>query len=264
MCLLTYFPPGTAPDLLALSTGAAANPHGHGFAVIAEGEILVGHGMNADRVIDEFRAARAQHPKREALFHSRYATHGVRGLPNCHPFPLGADVRTVLAHNGVLPKRVRPGPFDPRSDTRIAAEEYLPGAPFGSIDTVRGARGLASWLGSSKLLILTVDPAYDYNAYLFGEDAGHWDNGIWYSNSSYLPVAARWPRRALRYACSYCELVKLDPATRYCGRCGWCFDCETAFPHCDCLERHASAQSSPPRQPALTADSPLRATNRPF
>ncbi|WP_051727489.1 hypothetical protein [Nocardia brasiliensis] len=254
MCLLTYFPPGISPDLSALSLGASANPHGHGFAVIAEGQIVVGHGMNAQEVLDEFGAVRARYPKREALFHSRYATHGDRIPANCHPFRLGSDARTVLAHNGVLPKRVHPGPFDPRSDTRIAAEDYLPRAPFGSIDTVRGARGLASWLGSSKLLILTVDPAYHYSAYLFGSDAGRWDGGIWYSNTSYLPR----PRPPRRYLCDYCGLLNLDSSDRHCGQCGWCFECEYAFPDCACLESRTRTHPAPSGRRALAAAAPPR------
>ncbi|MFC9434769.1 class II glutamine amidotransferase [Nocardia sp. NPDC057030] len=243
MCLLTYVPAGIAPDPQALLIGAATNPHGHGFAVLAEGHIIVGHSMNAEIAIDQFTAVRARHPERAALFHSRFATHGVRSLQNCHPFTLGGDRRTVLAHNGVLPKRVHPGPYDPRSDTRIAAEDYLPGAPFGSIDTRRGARGLASWLGTSKLVILTVDPAYRHSAYLFGEHAGRWDNGVWYSNTSYRPLAARWPQRLRPLMCWYCEDLNADRTSRYCDKCGWCFDCEGVFPDCECPDRSSIARA---------------------
>ncbi|MCC3328323.1 hypothetical protein [Nocardia abscessus] len=146
----------------------------------------------------------------------------------------GAARRLPLPHNGTLPKRVHPGAHDPRSDTRIAAEEYLAQQPFGSIDTHRGARGLASWLGSSKLLILAVDPAYEHHAYLFGHHHGYWQNGVWYSNTSCLPPTLRWPKRR-RYLCGYCQKLDLDRTGRYCGDCGWCFDCETAFPDCSCI-----------------------------
>ncbi|MFI6958606.1 hypothetical protein ACIBJI_34710 [Nocardia sp. NPDC050408] len=252
MCLLTYFPPGTTPDPVALSVGAGVNPHGHGFAIIAGHRIITGHGMEATAVIDRFTTVRKRYPRWAALFHSRFATHGVRSVANCHPFRLGGDARTVLAHNGVLPKRVHPGPYDPRSDTRIAAEDYLPTAPFGSIDTRRGARGLASWLGSSKLVILTLDPAYRYSAYLFGEKAGHWNNSVWYSNTSYLPSALRRPKRARRYLCGYCQDLDLDRKGRYCSGCGWCFECETAFPDCECFDHSRTAQRTPqPNQRCL-------------
>lgn len=253
MCLLTYFPPGATPDPVALSVGASVNPHGHGFAVIAGTRIITGHGMDATAVIDHFTAVRARYPRWAALFHSRYATRGDRSVENCHPFLLGGDARTVLVHNGTLPKRVHPGPYDPRSDTRIAAEEYLPGAPFGSIDTRRGARGLQSWLGSSKLVILTVDPAYRHSAYLFGEQAGRWDGGVWYSNTSYQRTAARRPVR--RYLCRSCLSVDFDRKGRYCTSCGWCFDCYTVFPDCECATGHRAGGPPPPRGRLVLASS---------
>lgn len=260
MCLLTYFPPGATADPVALSIGATANPHGHGFAVIAGDRIITGHGMDAAEVIDRFTAVRDRYPRWAALFHSRYATHGTRGVGNCHPFRLGGDPRTVLAHNGVLPKRVHPGPYDPRSDTRIAAEDYLPTAPFGSIDTHRGARGLASWLGSSKLVILTLDPAYRYSAYVFGESAGHWDNGVWYSNTSFRPSAQRWPTRRRRYLCGSCLRLNLDPPSRYCTGCGWCFECETIFADCACFNDTESTRQR--HRPGLAPSTPRhRATS---
>ncbi|WP_157101346.1 class II glutamine amidotransferase [Nocardia shimofusensis] len=233
MCLLTYYPPTVVPDPIALFYGAGANPHGHGYAVLTGTEIIVGHGMAAESVIEEFVAVRARHRHGAALFHSRYATQGARELGNCHPFPLGGDRRTVLAHNGTLPKRVHPRAYDPRSDTRIAAEDYLPGSPFGSIDTRRGARGLSQWLGRSKLVILTVDPAYQQQAYVFGEQAGIWEDGIWYSNTSYLPPARRWPGK-YRYLCGYCWRFDVYRTSRYCGDCGWCFACRTPVPDCSC------------------------------
>ncbi|WP_280423711.1 class II glutamine amidotransferase [Nocardia carnea] len=252
MCLLTYFPPDVAPDLLALQHGAAVNPHGHGFAVIAapEHRIIVGRGMRADKVIDRFLAVRHRYPAGAALFHSRYATQGVRGIDNCHPFRLGGDPRTVLAHNGTLPKRVRPRAYDRRSDTRIAAEDYLPTMPFGSIDTHRGARGLETWLGSNKLVLLTVDPSYRQSAYIFGERAGVWDDGIWYSNTTYK-AAARMRMRRVVSLCRCCGRADLDRVGRYCTHCGWCFACEGVFPRCDC--------TGPTPAPAVSDQEPARA-----
>ncbi|MCC3311438.1 class II glutamine amidotransferase [Nocardia africana] len=234
MCLLTYYPAGAAIDTSALRFGADANPDGHGFAIVADGHIVTGHGMNAHTVIATFARTRAEHPDGPALFHSRYATRGAIDLANCHPFQLGGDARTVLAHNGTLPKRVHPRAYDRRSDTRIAAEDYLPTQPFGPIDTAAGARGLAGWLGTSKLVILTVDPAYAHSAYMFGERAGLWVGGIWYSNRSYLPPELRWPARRPT-VCGYCLDRDLERTSRHCRTCGWCFGCHHVLSHCTCL-----------------------------
>ncbi|MGW4372027.1 hypothetical protein ACWEKT_41165 [Nocardia takedensis] len=237
MCLLTFFPADTVPDARALRNGATTNPHGHGYALLVDGTIRTGHGMDPEPVLAEFLALRAEHPGGLGLFHSRYATRGIQDLSNCHPFHLGGDPRTVLAHNGTLPKRVHPGPYDPRSDTRIAAEDYLPTQPFGSIDTRRGARGLTDWLGRSKLVILTVDPAYAHRAYILNQHAGIWEDGIWYSNDSYQPFSRRWPSRYREFLCGGCGHLDLDRPGRLCTRCGWCTDCRRALAACDCLTR---------------------------
>ncbi|MGW0052582.1 class II glutamine amidotransferase [Nocardia nova] len=249
MCLLTYYSAGAAIDTSALRFGAEANPDGHGFAIVAGDRIITGHGMNAPTVIDAFARTRADHPDGPALFHSRYATRGAIELSNCHPFRLGGDRRTVLAHNGTLPKRVHPRAYDRRSDTRIAAEDYLPTQPFGPIDTAAGARGLAGWLGSSKLVILTVDRAYSHTAYLFGERAGQWVGGIWYSNHSYLPPELRWPARRTT-VCGYCLDRDLERTSRYCRDCGWCFGCQSALSYCTCLP--TPTRPAPPAGPAST------------
>ncbi|WP_067903730.1 class II glutamine amidotransferase [Nocardia vaccinii] len=247
MCLLTFLPGGVVPDLPALAVGASVNRDGHGWAVHAGTRIITGHGMNADQVIAEFARARNEYPDGPAVFHSRWATRGAISIGNCHPFSLGGDERTWLAHNGTLPQRVHPGPYDPRSDTRIAAEDYLPAQPFGSIDTRRGFRGLESWLGRSKLVLLTLDPSYTHRSYVFNEHLGIWESGIWYSNTGYQPR----PPISWRGACRYCRTHGPQPGSRYCGRCGWCFICLSDFADCDCYSLTSRRSSLTPGSSGL-------------
>ncbi|MFE9327641.1 class II glutamine amidotransferase [Nocardia sp. NPDC052278] len=234
MCILTFVKPGIAPNLDALRGGAAANPHGHGYAIITADTITVGRSMDADAAITEFAAIRKQYPEGPALFHSRLATHGVLSLDNCHPFVVGGDARTVLAHNGILPKIVHPAPDDPRSDTRIAAEEYLPVRPFGSLDSWAGRERLERWLGTDKMVLLTIDPAYQRAAYIFNEHHGHWDQGSWHSNHSYLD--GLWSGEAEGYwgYCEECGEFNDDPVGPHCRICGFCADCLYSFPKCAC------------------------------
>ncbi|WP_406274545.1 hypothetical protein OH799_01385 [Nocardia sp. NBC_00881] len=242
MCILTFIKPGISPDLDALRSGALANPHGHGYAVLTDTGITVGRGLDATAVISEFAEAREQHPDGPALFHSRLATHGLRTVDNCHPFLVGDDERTVLAHNGILPANVHPGPGDLRSDTRIAAEDYLPTRPFGSLDSWAGRERLERWLHSDKMVLLTLDPAYKHSAYIFNERHGHWDSGIWYSNHSYLPD--QWASDAYWDYCEYCGANDVDRLGPHCTYCGYCDDCWQPFPTCECpdldgVERYA-------------------------
>ncbi|MGO4612963.1 hypothetical protein AB4305_03295 [Nocardia sp. 2YAB30] len=232
MCILTFVKPGISPDLDALRNGALANPHGHGYALLTDDRLTVGRGMDAAAVITEFAQVRERYPDAPALFHSRLATHGLRAIENCHPFAVGGDERTVLAHNGILPDNVHPCPGDLRSDTRIAAEDYLPTSPFGSLDSWAGRERLERWLGSDKMVLLTVDPAYKHPAYIFNERHGHWDNGIWYSNRSYLPDS--WAAEAYWAYCVSCGEFDDASLGPHCTSCGFCADCLQPFPKCEC------------------------------
>ncbi|MEU6559415.1 class II glutamine amidotransferase [Nocardia nova] len=236
MCILTFLKPGHTPDLDALQGGALANPHGHGYAVHTGDTLLVGHGMDAEKMIAEFADVRAKHPQGPALFHSRYATHGPRDTSNCHPFFVGGDRRTVLAHNGILPDSVHPATGDTRSDTRVAAEEFLPARPFGSLDTWDGRDRFEQWLGPNKIVLLTTDPAYKHPAYIFNEHLGHWVDGAWYSNDSYL--LTEWASAECDYAgfCEFCGDYDDDRPGPHCGYCGFCADCANPFPDCICPE----------------------------
>src|SRR5262249_40587040 len=128
-------------------------------------------------------------------------------LDNCHPFIVGGDSRTVLAHNGILPTTVQPGRGDKRSDTRIAAEDFIPA--FGSLRHRRTRLALARWMSpDNKMVILTVDRRFRERAYILNEDAGIWDGGIWYSNTGYRPYV-----QAGRYADCYDNWY--DPTDRY-------------------------------------------------
>jgi glutamine amidotransferase len=272
MCLLTFLPASTQPDTDALHIGAAANNDGHGLAIVAGDrldELIVHRGMNAKDVIAAFTAARTEHPAGPALFHSRLATHGKTNVDNCHPLVVGGDCRTVLAHNGVLPQAVQPRKGDRRSDTRIAAEDFIPA--FGSLRARRIRLKLARWMTpDNKMVILTVDRRFKQRAYILNEQAGIWDGGIWYSNTGYRPYiphfgldddrfddtwyhqydaddeagsrAERWDWQRVPDRCANCDAI-IDVRDGECPWCGWCLDCGELPDRCFCytpaqLDRH--------------------------
>jgi hypothetical protein len=235
------------PDTSALLNGVYVNDDGHGFAIVTGDQLIIRRGMDAEAMIRAFDAARRRHPDGPALFHSRFSTHGHTGVGNCHPFPVGGDTRTVLAHNGVLPAIVRPARGDTRSDTRIAAEDYLP--EFGSLRTRRSRMRFERWMTPhNKMVILTVDPRFKERAYILNETSGTWDGRIWYSNDGYLPPPpqASWPLDGdtswnlprARAAddldrCGMCRAV-IDVTEDECRYCGRCFDCGELPEDCGC------------------------------
>lgn len=189
MCLLSVYSPGALVNVEHLEEGAICNPHGYGYAIIVGDRIEIAHGMEPYAVIDAFERARLLHPESWALFHSRYTTDGSTTVDNCHPFIVGGDPRTVLAHNGILP--VHPSKGDLRSDTRILAEDLIPSGRFGKMWRPRAQRKLTEWMlrerYPNKVAILTVDPRYKRNAIILNDDAGEWVNGVWHSNDGYKP-----------------------------------------------------------------------------
>lgn len=209
MCLLSYFPPGVQPDADALRCGARCNNDGHGFGIVIPGqdEILVFKSMNPTEAVDAFVKARAEHPDGPALFHSRLTTHGETSTDNCHPFVVNGNPRTVVAHNGILPHDAHPkkigttlvnktakdgtryqvatAVYDDRSDTRILADDLLM-KRWSTLDSRHTRKRLTAWLGrGNKILVLTTDPKYKKQSYLFNAELGEWVGGVWYSNSSF-------------------------------------------------------------------------------
>ena len=186
MCMLCVIPPQVLPSREKLENSALNNPDGFGFAIAipSEGRILVERTMNADDSINAFLAMRAKYPEGYAIWHARYATHGSTTLDNCHPFYVGSDGLTVLAHNGVLPTEEGKGEL--RSDTRIFAEDIL--ARIGGVtalDNPQIYNMLEDFSTGSKIAVLTVDPRAKYDLYLLHENKGKIDDtGVWWSNDS--------------------------------------------------------------------------------
>jgi len=243
MCLLSYYEAGIIPDTERLCNGAQANADGHGYAIATRaGRLITGHGMSSARVIAEFAELRKQHHDGPALFHSRFSTGGRLDEGNCHPYQVGRDRKTVLAHNGVL-FHVKPG--ESRSDTRIFAERIMPGQ-YVSLDRPRTRARLEGYLGKfNKIAVITVNPRYRHQGYLFNEKAGvRLPDGEWHSNHDFKPftytyghypvttvvggkaVAPPRYRRSERLDCDSCEgFESVDEVTLICSLCLSCWDC---------------------------------------
>lgn len=185
MCLLVVCEPNSTPKAEDLHAGACSNPHGFGFAIDTGSEIISERGMSAKKIIARFLELREQYPQGYAMWHARYATHGVKNESNCHPFKVGGSNDTYLAHNGVLDVAIHKS--DKRSDTRVFAEDTLPklgGVSALDDDTIWNM--ISAWAGGSKIAVLTRDPSALHPLYLINEDLGEWDNeGVWWSNKSH-------------------------------------------------------------------------------
>jgi len=263
MCLLVVCEPDSTPSKSDLTAGSCANPHGFGFAIHAGDRIISERSMSAKKSIARFLELRKQYPSGYAMWHARYATHGVKNEQNCHPFVVGGDERTYLAHNGVLDISI--GKSDKRSDTRVFAEDTLPKiGGVSALDDDNVWIMVESWASGSKIAILTCDPTAKHPMYLINEKAGAWDDkGMWWSNQSHKPKVYAYVAPPYKYdpeqeklwvddveveveldLCPYCESeTDLTDNPYYCNMCRSCYDCGIFIDDCLCYTPNTNWQS---------------------
>lgn len=262
MCILSYLPPEAEFDWEGLENGTLCNPDGHGWAIAHGDTLSFGRYLDAEEALTKFYTARKKN-RGPAIFHSRIATHGSISIANTHPFFMGGSYKTVVAHNGILTNAV-PDKTDYRSDTRLFAEDILP-KHFYKLDKRSTQTDLAKWAGrANKIVILTVDPAYQSYAYIINSASGilDEDTGIWHSNADYKEPFGRWvtakattwsesatanvaksaeeSAEVFSKACVLCVTGVVDHLA-FCTNCGSCQDCSMLADQCQCWENFSRA-----------------------
>ena len=272
MCMLCFIAPGLTPEREKLENSALNNPHGFGWAIAipSENRILQERTMSADDSINRFLEMRSYYPEGYALWHARYATHGSKTVENCHPFAVGNDERTYLAHNGILDITIAKN--DDRSDTKVFAEDLLPAiGGVSALDNNLVFDMVEDNIRGSKIAVITVDPAAKHQAYLLNAEAGKEDEtGVWWSNDScYLDYGygipskgktSKWvtdkdydfwtPSKSsdilndeMWYQCINCEVQMdsemLETYDDTCYSCGFCFSCQSTYIDCLCFRSYA-------------------------
>ena len=261
MCIIAFYPAGSLVDREALVNGVDNNPDGAGWAICTPDGVRFNKSMRGEDIIDEFIEWRNEFIDMPAAFHARIGTAGSWNVDNCHPFVVGDDDTTVIMHNGIFPDAVQPVGRDPRSDTRIFAEVWLP--LVGSLGVRSNRKYVERWMGTgNKVIALSMSNRWKARAYILNEGAGLWDDGIWYSNTSYLyrpryAVRSLWPRddEYSKYLGSYssgevdsweswrqsretvqCLECGRDMSTDalWCEECGSCTWCGRQLDECDC------------------------------
>src|SRR5487761_1930720 len=197
MCIVIAGMGTACPTRNELRVSCINNPDGFGWAIVSDKgsgirDLTVNKGMLDSAIIDSFLETMAALGDTVVAwtFHARIFTHGAVSIANTHPFYLGDDELTIVAHNGILPVEIDNG--DTRSDSRIFAEDYLPAVGGVKAHNSRHLSGLIEGFvygSNSKVVVLTANPEADYALTIFGESSGHWrDNEIWFSNHSYEPA----------------------------------------------------------------------------
>jgi predicted glutamine amidotransferase len=182
MCLLIVAPAGLKNVTeYELENADWGNPHGIGVSYLDNG-LMTTEKMVSLHALTKLLPTLAKTP---CMVHFRYATHGTKDAFNCHPF-----VRNnwVLAHNGVLscPDLKIPAGH---SDTHALADEL---AQFSFSELASVQHGLAERIGKgNKLGFFSLD-GKEY--FIVNEEVGHWRDGVWFSNESYVVSPSYFPK----------------------------------------------------------------------
>lgn len=273
MCMLCVIPPNTLPSRDKLENSALNNPHGFGYAIAVPDEhrIHTFRTMDADECINKFFEDRAKYPDHHAIWHARFATHGSNTLENCHPYKVGNDPQTYLAHNGIL--SVIESVKDDRSDTRIFAEDLLPAiGGVRALDNPQVWNMLEDFTTGSKVAVLTVNPKARHQLYLLHEEKGYFDEnntGVWWSNTSCF-LSSWWGDKPAVGAggvagasylededniwleCQVCDYsieywtAMTKGHDSYCPQCSACYDCASISSECMCFQRPNDYKDSQP------------------
>jgi predicted glutamine amidotransferase len=114
--------------------------------------------------------------------HLRWATHGALNVHNAHPVNVHAG-RLALIHNGIIWPLARDR--SPHSDTVYLAK-YLRQYRLGWHRDRKCVKRIEKFIGQgNKVVVLAANGEHA----ILNASAGHWENGIWYSNHSYCD----WP-----------------------------------------------------------------------
>lgn len=157
-----------------LAEGWLRNSHGAGFAFVKKGKVVIKKGfMEFAPFLKAYKSAAKKYSGSSSfLIHMRIRTSGTTDESNTHPFPIKDG---AMIHNGIL--------FSPysdpqnRSDTRIVAESLFEKLTQDYVTLARDK--LEDILGNNKFAMLYNNGEY----VILNEDDGHWENGIWFSNS---------------------------------------------------------------------------------
>lgn len=204
MCVIVHQPVGTHIEKEQAKRLWTHNSDGGGFAFVNNaGDVETHKFMEFGPFWSHFETMRSNFPGRDYLLHMRIATHGSVNIDNVHPFPV--DDYTVMAHNGII-HGVDIPKGDTRSDTRVFVDEVLPELPENWLDSVYLTSMVEEWIGWSKLMFLTSNPALKKSVYILNERKGVEYEGMWFSNAT----GVRKP-----------EKRKVPPATLAAGAYRW-------------------------------------------
>lgn len=178
MCIAIYKAAGKIISKETLEQCFKSNPDGTGYMYNKDNKLHIKKGFFG---FEDFYSEYEKDQNEQCVIHFRIKTHGEINTENCHPFQVTTNLGFI--HNGII------GGYGTKehSDTYKFNEEILKPlvTTFGkqAIWKVFVKSLIEGVIGWSKLVFLDNQGRFTiYNAH-----KGEWDDGVWYSNSSYKP-----------------------------------------------------------------------------
>ena len=181
MCIAIYKPEDKIIQKKTLIECYDSNPDGAGFMYAKDKKLHIEKGFFS---FNSFYKAYKEHAHKKAVIHFRIKTHGKVDTTNCHPFAVNNSIGFV--HNGVISGFGDTNHSDTIGFNNGVLQPLV--NKWGNLALFQDPMKdlIESRIGYSKLIFL--DRHGNHN--IFNEHKGVWDDGVWYSNTSYKPYVA--------------------------------------------------------------------------
>lgn len=183
MCIaIVKLPTGKITDD-QLRSSWISNPDGAGFAYLKDGKIEVSKGyLKLEPFLTELKKAIEENQEATFLIHCRIRSMGEKGATNTHPFTYKHG---AMIHNGTLSgtnAKSNEGP----SDTALFLQQFGDKLTYDVVLKQRAEleEAIGSW---NKLAFLFNDGKH----LILNQDKGEWNDGVWYSNTTYKRSISR-------------------------------------------------------------------------
>ena len=153
-----------------------ANPDGAGFMFAENKELTVKKGYFTFK---EFYKEYKPHENKQVLLHFRIKTHGPIDKDNCHPFLVNSGLGFI--HNGIISGYGDNKESDTIQFNNSILKKIVAKHGNNSLFDDPMVELIENVIGYSKLVFLDRHGNYK----IMNEEKGSWNDGIWYSNSSW-------------------------------------------------------------------------------
>lgn len=201
MCIAILKPKGKTIPTEHLKNSFDNNQDGGGVAYSKNGKVHIIKGIFSKKKFVKTVRFAEKEADGAILIHCRIGTSGLKDENNCHPHVVNDEC--VLMHNGVLSISV---PYNSKvSDTVIFINEYLKPLENDFMKNEAITKLVEKAIGNNNKFVLLNNKG-EYK--IINEKAGVWENGVWYSNSTYSYQKYKPSTPTFKNYCSYSDIIK--------------------------------------------------------